>query len=166
MKHAAKYGAVLVLGLAGIAALNPVLSWLYIGVVGAFEIWLVRRMVATDRGPVPVGEAPYLFTEEEAGLVGRYRLYFAEPALARDAASMLAAIGLSALLLAPWLTFRHAFAPAILIGFNLFAVARFTKRLAPVMALRLTASKGDRAALRYLELHDPLWEKIRAANES
>jgi hypothetical protein len=166
VKHAAKYGAVLMLGLAGIAALNPVLSWIYIGVVGAFEIWLLRRMVAANRGRVPVGQGPYLFTEEEADLVGRYRLYFAEPALARDAASILAAIGLTSLLLAPWLTFRHAFAPAILVGFNLFAVARFTKQLAPVMALRLTASKGDRAALRYLELHDPLWEKIKAAKES
>jgi hypothetical protein len=164
VKHLAKYGAVLMLGLAGMAALNPVLSWIYIGVVGAFEIWLMRRMVASNRSPVPVGETPYLFTEEEAQLVGRYRLYFAEPALARDASSILAAIGLTSLLLAPWLTFRHAFAPAILVGFNLFAVARFTKRLAPVMALRLTASKGDRAALRSLELHDLLWEKIRAAN--
>ena len=34
------------------------------------------------------------------------------------------------------------------------------------MALRIAASKGDRAALRMLELHDPLWAKIRAANES
>jgi hypothetical protein len=34
------------------------------------------------------------------------------------------------------------------------------------MALRLAASKGDRAALRMVELHDPLWVKIRAANEA
>jgi hypothetical protein len=164
VKHAAKYGAVIVLGLAGLAALNPALSWAYIAVVGAFELWLARRMAFGGAGRVPAGTEPYLFTEEEAELVGRYRFYFTYPALARDASSIVAAIGLTALLLAPWLTFRHAFVPAILVGVNLFAVARFTKQLAPVMALRLTASKGDRTALRSLELHDPLWEKIRAGN--
>lgn len=30
--------------------------------------------------------------------------------------------------------------------------------------LRIRASKGDQAALRLLELHDPLWTKIRAGN--
>jgi hypothetical protein len=34
------------------------------------------------------------------------------------------------------------------------------------MALRVAASKGDRQALRMLELHDPLWQKIRAANQA
>jgi hypothetical protein len=32
------------------------------------------------------------------------------------------------------------------------------------MAQRMNAAKGDRAALRVLELHDPLWAKINAAN--
>ena len=36
--------------------------------------------------------------------------------------------------------------------------------LAPLMALRAAAAKGDCVALRALEIHDPLWEKIRAAN--
>lgn len=161
-----KYGAVGVLGLAGLAALNPGLSWAYIAAFAAFELWLARRMALAARGPVPAEEAPYHFSAEEAALVGRYRLYFAFPAIAREAASVLAALGLSAFVLAPWLTYRHALVQAALIGLNLFAVARFTKQLAPLMALRIAASKGDRAALRMLELHDPLWAKIRAANEA
>jgi len=44
-------------------------------------------------------------------------------------------------------------------------VAHLTKQVAPLMALRVAASKGDRAALRMVELHDPLWTKIRAANK-
>jgi hypothetical protein len=32
--------------------------------------------------------------------------------------------------------------------------------------LRLAAARGDRAALRKLELHDPLWAKIKEANSS
>jgi hypothetical protein len=161
----AKYLPVLILGLAGLAALNPgLMSWAYIGAVLAFEIWLVRRVASVARLPVPVGEPPYLFSEEEAELVGRYRFYFTYPALARGAASILAAIGLTALLLAPWLTFRHALVQAVLVGINLFAVARFTKLVAPQLALRVAASKGDRAALRMLEIHDPLWGKINAAN--
>jgi hypothetical protein len=162
----AKYLPVLILGLAGVAALNPGLtSWVYIAAVLAFEIWLARRMTSVARHPVPVGEPPYLFSGEEAELVGRYRFYFTYPALARDAASVLAAIGLTALLLAPWLTFRHALVPAVLVGINLFAVARFTKLVAPQLALRVAAAKGDRAALRMLEIHDPLWMKIQAANK-
>jgi hypothetical protein len=34
------------------------------------------------------------------------------------------------------------------------------------MVLRIAASKGDRTALRMLELHEPVWDKIRAANET
>jgi len=161
-----KYGAVAILGLAGLAALNPGLfAWAYVAAVAVFELWLLRRMGAAGRHPVPVGESPYNFSEEEAAFVGRYRFYFSYPAAARESASVLAALGLTGLVLAPWLTFRVALAPAVLIGLNLFAVAALTKRLAPLMALRVAASKGDRAALRLLELHDPLWAKIRAANE-
>ena len=160
-----KYGAVAILALAALAAFDPSLSWAYIAALAVFELWLVRRMASTARVPVPVNEAPYHFTEEEGAFVGRYRFYFALPAMARDAASVLAALGLTALLLAPWLTFRHAFAQAVLIGLNLFVVAHLTKQVAPLMALRVAASKGDRAALRMVELHDPLWAKIRAANE-
>lgn len=159
-----KYAAVLALGLAGLGAINPPLAWLYIVFAAAFEAWLARRLRAEGGRPAPVGAAPYRFTEEEAAFVGRYRFYFAYPALARDGASVLAAIGLSSLVLAPWLTFRGAYPQALLAGANLLAVGAFTKRLAPLLALRMRASKGDREALRLLELHEPLWAKIRAGN--
>jgi hypothetical protein len=77
---------------------------------------------------------------------------------------MLAALGLASLVLSPWLVFRGAFLPAALIGVNLLAVGSLTRRLAPVLVLRIAAAKGDRAALRLLELHDPLWKKIQDAN--
>jgi hypothetical protein len=79
---------------------------------------------------------------------------------------VLAAIGLAGLLLALWLTVRQAFVQGALIGLNLFAVGWFTRRTAPVHALRIAASRGKRDALRMLELLDPLWAKIRAANQS
>jgi len=127
-------------------------------------VWLARRMINLGRNPVSAREAPYHFSEDEAQLVGRYRFYFTYPALARESASVLAAIGLSALVLAFWLLYKQAFVPAVLAGVNLLAVARFTRLLSPQMALRLTASRGDRAALRLLEAHDPAWAKIRAAD--
>jgi hypothetical protein len=162
-----KYGALAILGLAASAAFDPfAMSWAYIGALAVFELWLARRMASAARAPLAADEAPYHFTAEEAAFVGRYRFYFAFPAIAREASSVLAALGLTALLLAPWFTFRHAFAQAALVGLNIFVVARLTKQLAPLMALRLAASKGDRGALRMLELHDPLWVKIRAANEA
>ena len=153
--------------LAGWAALTPrPMAWMYIGAVALFEFWLVRRIAALGKDPVAVGAPPYHFTDEEARLVQRHRFYFTYPAVANAASSVLAAVGLSGLVLALWLTFRQAFIPAVLIGANLFVVTRFTKVLAPMMALRLTASRGDRAALRMLEIHDPVWAKIRAGNEA
>jgi hypothetical protein len=159
-----KYVAVLVLGLAGLGALQAPLAWLYVAAAAAFELWLARRLRAAGSRPPAAGEAPYQFTEEEAAFIGRYRFYFADPELARDAAAVLAALGLSALVLAPWLTLRGAYPQAVLVGANLFAVGAFTRRLAPVLALRIRAAKGDRGALRLLELHEPLWAKIRAGN--
>ena len=150
---------------AGWAALSPdPMAWVYIGVVATFELWLARRVAQAGSGPVATAEPPYRFSDEEAALVQRYRFYFTYPALARGCSSVLAAIGLTALGLAPWLTYKRVLLPAALIGINLFAVARFTKRLAPLTALRIAAARGDRAALRMLELHDPAWAKIRAGN--
>src|SRR5205814_3540594 len=101
-----------VLLLAGWAALNPQpMAWVYIGVVLAFELWLARRIAEAGRGTPAAAEAPYHFTEEEARFVGRYRFYFAYPGIAHHSASILAALGLTALGLAPWLTYKHAFLP-------------------------------------------------------
>jgi len=164
---ALKYGSVVMLLLAGWAALNPApMAWVYIAAVLGFEAWLLHRMRAEERGPVAVGEPPYRFTEEEAELVARYRFYFAYPATAAQAGSVLAAIGLGAMVLALWLTFRQAFVEGAIIGLNLFAVGWFTKRMAPVYALGIAASRGKRDALHMLEILDPLWAKIRAGNQS
>ena len=153
--------------LAGWSALNPdPMSWVFIAAVIAFEVWLLVRLRVLDRsGPVPVEEAPYRFSAEEARFIERYRFYFTYPGLAAHAGSALAAIGLAGMVLAIWLTFRQAYAPGALIGANLFLVGWLTKRLAPVFALRIAASRGDREALRRLEILDPLWAKIRAANQ-
>ena len=159
------YGSLGVLLFAGWAALNPQpMAWVHIGIVLAFELWLARRITDAGRGTPAANEAPYHFTEEEADFVGRYRFYFTYPGIAQSCSSVLSAIGLSTLLLAPWLTYKVAYLPAVIIGANLFAVARFTKRLVPLMSLRIAASRGDRNALRLLEIHDPLWAKIRAGN--
>jgi hypothetical protein len=161
------YGATVVLLLAGFAALHPgAVPWAYIAAVLAFEAWLGFRIATVGRAPVTPGEPPYAFSEEEAALVARHRFYFTYPALCRQAASVLSATGLSALVLVPWLTYKLQFVPAALIGLNLLAVAQFTRKVAPALALRMAASRGDRAALRALELHDPVWAKIRAANAS
>src|SRR5437868_5870941 len=140
------------------------MAWVYVAIVGAFEAWLLQRIRALGHQPVAADAAPYLFSADEARLVQRYRLYFTYPTLARDCSSVLSAIGLSGLVLGLWLTFRQAFVPAALIGLNLFAVSRFTKVVAPLLALRLAASRGDRDALLMLEVHDPAWAKIRAGN--
>jgi hypothetical protein len=159
-----RYASVLALGLAGLGAIQPPLAWLYVAMAATFEAWLATRLRAAGSEPAQAGVAPYHFSEEEAAFIGRYRFYFTYPALARDAAGLLAAFGLSGLVLAPWLTFRGAYPQALLAGANLLLVGAFTKRLAPLLSLRIRASKGDREALRLLEIHEPLWAKIRAGN--
>jgi hypothetical protein len=136
--------------LAGLTVLQGVLAWAYIAAVLGFELWLARRIRAVGREPVAAGEPPYRFTPDEARLVGRYRFHFTYPRIARQAASVLAAIGLASLVLAPWLTIKQQFVEAILIGLNLFAVARFTRHLAPVLS-----TEG-------MEQHRSAWSKIRA----
>ena len=159
------FGAVAMLFLAGLAALfPPTLSWTYVIAFMVFEFWLLRRIAAAGSAQVPPGEPPYRFDEREAGLVGRYRYYFTFPAEARGAASVLAALGLSALILAPWLIFRHALVQGGLVACNLLAVGSLTRRLSPVMVLKLAANKGDRKALDLLVAHETAWEKIRLAN--
>lgn len=159
------YASLGILMLAGFAALNPQpMAWVFIGSVMAFELWLARRISQAGRGAPAPNQAPYHFTDEEAGFIGRYRFYWTYPGIANHSSSALAAVGLSTLLLAPWLTYKHAFLPAAIIGMNLFAVARFTKMLSPMLTLRIAASRGDRDSLRMLEIHGPLWAKIRDAN--
>jgi hypothetical protein len=155
-----------VLLLAGWAALTPLpMAWIYVGTILVFEVWLARRMAGVSREPVATRAAPYHFTDDEARLVSRYRFYFTYPTIARESSSVLAAIGLTALVLSLWLTYKQVFLPAAIIGLDLLAVARFTKLLAPLMALRIAASRGDRDALLMLEVHDPAWEKIREGNQ-
>jgi hypothetical protein len=128
-----RYGTVGVLLLAGWTFLNAPVAWAYLAAVGAFEVWLAGRMAALGRHPAAVGEAPYHFDEDEARLVGRFRYFFHEPAKARQVSSVLAATGLTALLLVPWLAYKHAFVPAGLIGLNVLAVAWLTRRLIPMV---------------------------------
>lgn len=156
-------GSVVALLLAGWSFLNTGVSWAYIGSLGLFEAWLAQRILAVGNHPVASAAPPYGFSEEEARLVGRYRFYFTWPQVARQAAAVLAAVGLSSLLLMPWLIYKGAFVQAGLIGLNLFLVARFTRQLSPVMALRLRAHKGEREALELLSAHDPAWKKIKDA---
>jgi hypothetical protein len=158
------YAAVAVLTLAGVAFIKPQMAWLYIAALAAGEAWLFQRFRKEGNAPAAVDETPYYFTREEADFIGRFRFYFTYPELSHQAASALAAAGLTALVLVPWLLFRAQYPKAMLIGMNLLVVARFTKALSPQMILRIRAHKGDRDALRMLALHDPLWKKINDAN--
>lgn len=104
-----RLAAVLVLGLAGLGAINAKLAWIYVAFAALFQAWLAARLRVEGKRPAVADAAPYYFSEEEAAFIGRFRFYFAYPALARDAATVLAAVGLSGLVLAPWLTYRGAF---------------------------------------------------------
>jgi hypothetical protein len=142
------YGTVGVLLLTGWTFLNASVAWAYLAAVIAFEIWLAGKLAALGRHPAATGEAPYRFSEDEARLVGRFRYFFYEPAKARQMSSALAATGLTALILTPWLAYKHVFVEAGLIGLNVLAVAWLTRRLIPMV---------DTSAA---------WEKIIAGNKA
>ena len=155
-----------VLLLAGFAALHPdSIAWLYAGAVAAFEAWLFGIMRSATGAPV-AGAPPYRFTEEEARLVARYPFYFAFPGISKHASSVLAAIGITSLVLGPWLAWRAAYVPAVLVALNLLPVGWLTRRVAPLMTLGMAANRGNREALRLLEAHDGAWQKIREAGQS
>jgi hypothetical protein len=99
---------------------------------------------------------------DEDEILRRYPFYFERPALARECASTLAALGLASLVAVPWLTYKLVFAPAALIGIQLFAVARLTRLLSPILTLRMATSRGDRDALRLLSAHDGAMRKLSA----
>jgi hypothetical protein len=154
-----------VLIVAGFAALHPLsLAWLYLGLVAAFEAWLYGLVRSAGGAPVRAGEPPYGFDETEARLVERYPFYFRFPGIARHASSVLAAIGLSSLVLSPWLAYRLAYVPAVLAALNLLPVAWLTRRVAPLFMLGTAASRGDREARELLGAHGTAWEKIRRCN--
>ena len=151
--------------LAGFAALHPApIAWLYVGAVAVLEGWLFGIMRSATGGRVAAGEPPYRFTEDEARLVGRYPFYFAFPGIAKHASSVLAAIGITSLVLGPWLAYRSSYVPALLAALNLLPVGWLTRRVAPLMTLGMAANRGEREALRMIEAHGTAWEKIRRCN--
>lgn len=157
--------SIAVLLLAGWAALNPAaFAWLYFAGVLAFEAWLFGIVRSASGGTVLPGEPPYEFSEAEARVVARYRFYFTFPGIAKHASSVLAAIGLSCLVLSPWLTYKLAYVQAVLAVLNLLPVGWLTRRVAPLMTLALAASRGKREALDMLEAQRTAWQKIRRCN--
>jgi len=142
------YLTVGVLMLAGWTFLTTAVVWAYLAAAVAFELWLLRRAAAMGNHPADAGVPPYHFTEAEARIVGRFRFYFTETGMARSLASVLAAIGLTAIVLVPWLAYRGAGVPAGLVLFNMFLVVALTRRVVPM---------GDTGAA---------WDKIREGNKA
>ena len=143
-----------------VAFIAPAIGgWAFAGAELMFATWLRRRMRAMDAAAL-AAQAREPLSDDELELVRRYAYYFAYPATARECASTLAALGLASLLLVPWLSYKLEFLPAILIGVMLFWVARLTKRVSPVDALRLATARGDRDALRLLSAHDSARQKL------
>jgi hypothetical protein len=153
-------GALAVAALVACALLAPQAGgWAFAAAELAFLAWLARELRRADAATLKA-RAREALDVDEAEIVQRYPLYFARPALARECASTLAAIGLASLILAPWLTYKVQWAQAILIGIQLFPVGRLTKLMSPVYALRIATNKGDRNALRLLSAHDGAMRKL------
>lgn len=154
-------GTLAVAALAAWAFLAPApAAWVFAAAEFAFLAWLAQRVRSAAPAAVLAARAREPLDADEADMVRRYPAYFAAPGFARECASTLAALGLASLVLVPWLTYRLQWPQAILIGVLLFLVARLTKLLSPVYALRLRTARGDRDALRLLSAHDGALRKI------
>lgn len=134
-------------------------GWAFAAAELAFLAWLARELRGADAAALRL-RAREPLEPDEAEVVERYALYFERPGFARECASTLAALGLASLVLVPWLTYKMQWTPALVIGAALFAVARLTKLLSPVYALRLATAKGDREALRLLSAHEGAMRKL------
>ena len=151
--------------LLALAFLTPAAGgWAFAAAEFAFLAWLANSLRKADAAALHARARPAL-EPDEADIVSRYPFYFGRPLLAREHAATLAALGLASLLLVPWLTYRVQWAQAILIGVFVFAVARLTRVLSPVLALRLATAKGDREALRLLSAHDGAVRKLSAPDQ-
>lgn len=158
-------GALAVAALAAWTFLAPPAgSWAFVAVEFAALAWLAHQMRRADAAALRARAREPLDTDE-SDVVRRYAFYFSYPALARESASTLAALGLATLVLVPWLIYKLQWAQAILIGVLMFAVGRLTKLVSPVYALRLATAKGDRDALRLLSAHDGAARKLSAPDQ-
>jgi hypothetical protein len=158
-------GALATAALAGWTFLSPpVGSWAFAAVQLASLAWLAREMRRTDAAALSA-RAREPLDVDESEVVRRYAFYFTYPALARESASTLAAMGLATLILVPWLIYKLQWTQAILVGVMLFAVGRLTKLVSPVYALRLATAKGNREALRLLSAHDGAARKLSAPDQ-
>lgn len=134
-------------------------SWAFAAAELAFLLWLSREIRRAD-GAALAARSPTPLDADELDVVRRYAWYFARPALARECASILAALGLASLGVVPWLTYKVQLPQALLVGVMLFAVGRLTRLASPTYALRLAIAKGDREALRLLSAHDGAARKL------
>lgn len=145
------------------AFLNPAAGgWAFAAAEFAFLAWLASTLRKADAARL---RARAQLDADETEIVSRYPFYFERPALAREHAATLAALGLASLVLVPWLIYRVQLVQAALIGMFIFAVARLTRVLSPVLALRLATAKGDREALRLLSAHDGAARKLSAPDQ-
>jgi hypothetical protein len=136
-------------------------AWAFAALELGFLAWLAREVRRNAAASVRERAREPLEADEDE-IVRRYPFYFERPALARECASTLAALGLASLVAVPWLTYKLVFAPALLIGIQLFAVARLTRLLSPILTLRMATARGDRDALRLLSAHDGARRKLSA----
>jgi hypothetical protein len=136
-------------------------AWAFAALELGFLAWLAREVRRSSAASVRERAREPLEADEDE-ILRRYPFYFERPALARECASTLAALGLASLVAVPWLTYKLVFAPAALIGIQLFAVARLTRLLSPILTLRMATSRGDRDALRLLSAHDGAMRKLSA----
>jgi hypothetical protein len=140
-------------------------AWAFAAAEFAFLAWLASQVRGVDL-PALLSRARQPLEDDERDIVRRYPFYFARHGAARECASTLAALGLASLIAVPWLTYLLVFAPAALIGVQLFAVARLTRLTSPVYALRMATAKGDRDALRLLSAHDGAMAKLSAGHHA
>jgi hypothetical protein len=153
-------GQVAIAGLGAWALFSPARgAWAFVGAELVFLAWLAIQVRGAD-GDALVAAAKEPLDDDEAELVRRYGFYFARYPVARECASMLAVLGLASLLLVPWLIYKLQWLQALGIAAGILGVAAFTRELAPALALRLGASKGDRNALRLLAAHDGAARKL------
>ena len=158
-------GTIAVAGLTAWSFLTPMHGgWAFAAAEFAFLAWLAATLRKASASGLRARARPALGGDEDE-LVGRYPFYFERPPIAREHAATLAALGLASLVLVPWLIYRGQWAQAALIGMFVFAVARLTRALSPVLALRMATAKGDRDALRLLAAHEGAARKLSAPDQ-
>lgn len=144
--------------LAIIAAFNPDLIWIFVLVVGLFELYTL--MMSVRKAPELKKDFAHKLTSSELAMWKKYPTFLNFPITSRKMSSSLSLLQFVSIGLGVVLLFRGEYIWGILIGLNYFFAAPMAVKLNPQFFFHEQSQKGDSEALANFEDVSSTLEKL------